>query len=58
MPVMFIAPQRQLQSENLRVEEGNPFTSLPLGFTVGCLIQDIDSNHSCLALKLPIDLPF
>lgn len=58
MPVMFITAQRQLQSENLRLAEGNPFTSLPLGLTVGCLIQDIDSNHSCLAPKLPIDLPF
>lgn len=54
VPVMFTTAQRQLQSENLRLAEGNPFTSLPLG----CLIQDIDSNHSCLAPKLPIDLPF
>lgn len=58
MPVMFITAQRQLQSENLRLAEGNPFTSLPLGLTVGCVIQDIDSHHSCLAPKLPIDLPF
>lgn len=58
VPVMFITAQRQLWSENLRVAEGNPFTSLPPGFTVSCLIQDIDSNHSCLAPKLPIDLPF
>lgn len=58
VPVMFTTAQRQLQSENLRLAEGNPFTSLPLGLTVGCLIQDIDSNHSCLAPKLPIDLPF
>lgn len=58
VPAMFITAQRQLWSENLRVAEGNPFTSLPLGFTVGCLIQGIDFNHSCLAPKLPIDLPF
>lgn len=58
VPVMFITAQRQLQSENLRLAEGNPFTSLPLGLTVGCMIQDIDSSHSCLAPKLPIDLPF
>lgn len=58
MAVMFFTAQRQLQSENLRLAEGNPFTSLPPGLTVGCLIQDIDSNHSCLAPKLPIDLPF
>lgn len=43
-PVMFITAQRQLQSENVRLAEGNPFTSLPLGLTVGCLIQDIDSQ--------------
>lgn len=47
MSVMFITAQRQIQSKNLRLVEGNPFTSLPLGLTVGCLIQDIDSNHSC-----------
>lgn len=58
MPVMFITAQRQLWSENLRVAEGNPFTRLPPGFLLGCLIQDIDSNHSCLAPELPIDLPF
>lgn len=58
MYAMFITVQRQLWSENLRGAEGNPFTSLPLGSTVGSLIQDIDSNHSCLAPKLPIDLPF
>lgn len=58
MLVMFIAAQRQLWSEILRVGEGNPFTRLPQGFPVGCLIQDIDSKHSCLAPKLPIDLPF
>lgn len=46
MPVMFITAQRQLWSENLRVAEGNPFTGLPQGFPVGCLIQDIDSYHS------------
>lgn len=57
-PVMFITAQRQLWSENLRVAEGNPFTSLPQVFPVGCLIQVIDSNHSCPAPKLPIDLPF
>lgn len=58
MPVMFITAQRQLWSENLRVAEGNPFTRLPQGFPLGFLIQDIDSNHSCLTPKLPIDLPF
>lgn len=58
MLVMFITAQRQLQSENLRFAEGNPFTSLTLGLTVGCVIQDIDSNYSYLAPKLPIDLPF
>lgn len=42
---MFITAQRQLWSENLRVAEGNPFTSLPLGFTVGCLVQGIDFSH-------------
>lgn len=54
-PAMFITAQRQLWSENLRVAEGNPFTRLPQGFSLGSLIQDIDSNHSCLAPKLPID---
>lgn len=58
MSVMLITAQRQLWSENLRVAEGNPFTRFPQGFPVGCLIQDIDSNHSCLAPELPIDLPF
>lgn len=57
-PVMFITAQRQLWSEKLRVAEGNPFTRLPQGFPMGSLIQDIDFNYSCLALKLPIDLPF
>lgn len=45
VPAMFITAQRQLWSENLRVAEGNPFTSLPLGFTVGCLVQGIDFSH-------------
>lgn len=44
MSVMFITAQRQLWSENLRVAEGNPFTKLPKSFSVGCLIQDIDST--------------
>lgn len=45
VPAMFITAQRQLWSENLRVAEGNPFTNLPLGFTVGCLVQGIDFSH-------------
>lgn len=45
VPALFITAQRQLWSENLRVAEGNPFTNLPLGFTVGCLVQGIDFSH-------------
>lgn len=52
VPVMFVTTQRQLWSENLKVAEGNPFTRLPQGLPVGCLIQDIDSKYSSLAPKI------